>query len=261
MYIKTDKKTLDDLYEYYDDRKYIHPDPLEFLYNYNKPEDIEVAGLIAASLAYGQVNQILKSVGRVLEAIGKSPSNFLKNTDSKRFFAIFGDFKHRFTTGEEIAVFLKNIGIVLRKYGSLNECFLHGYIKEQEILPALLSFLREIRFGDCSSYNSLAPMPNGKCAYKRINLYLRWMVRKDNIDLGVWSGISTAKLIIPLDIHMHRVAKNLGLTCRKQADIKTALEITESLKKLDPLDPVKYDFALTRPGIRTKNKDRKRCSL
>lgn len=249
-----DKKFLDSLYDMYNDRKYVHPDPLEFLYNYDKPPEREVAGLIAASLAYGQVRQILKSVSFVLDKLGPRPSGFLKSADSAYISSVFSSFKHRFTTGFELSEFLLNIGNVLKKFGSLNECFYHGFKKDGQMLPAILHFIKEIRMGKCDCYNSLIPMPSGKCAYKRVNLYLRWMIRKDNVDCGCWDNIPAKKLIIPLDIHMHRVSLQYGFTGRKQADIVTAMQITECLKKYDPQDPVKYDFALTRPGIHSSNK-------
>lgn len=248
-----DKKTLEELYNKYNDRKYVHPDPLEFLYNYNDVKEREIAGLIAASLAYGQVKQILKSVSKVLNIMGPKPSEFLLKTSRKELDYLFKDFKHRFTTGEELAGFLSNTGHVIRKFGSLYECFESGYKKEKDLLPAILNFSKEIRLGDCDCYNSLMPMPAGKCAYKRVNLYLRWMVRKDNVDPGGWDGISASKLIIPLDIHMQRVSMFHNLTGRKQADFNTALQITNELKKYAPDDPVKYDFALTRPGINARN--------
>jgi uncharacterized protein (TIGR02757 family) len=249
-----DKKTLEEQYNKYNDRKYVHPDPLEFLYDYKDVRQREIVGLVAASLAYGQVKQILKSVSKVLKILGPIPAEFLLETSRKELENLFKDFKHRFTTGKELAGFLANTGHVIRKYGSLYECFESGYKKEKDLLPAILNFSTELRLGDCYCYNSLMPMPGGKCAYKRINLYLRWMVRKDNIDPGGWDGISTSKLIIPLDIHMHRVSMFHKLTERKQADMNAAIQITEALKKYAPDDPVKYDFALTRPGIYARNK-------
>jgi len=188
-----------------------------------------------------------------LEKLGKKPSNFLRNSDKNDLSKLFSDFKHRFTNEIEIVSFLKNIGAVLVKYGSLYNCFLKNYDNRQGILPALLFFINELRLGDCKCYNSLIPFPTGKCAYKRLNLYLRWMVRHDNIDIGIWKEISPSNLIIPLDVHMHRIAKDLQLTTRNQADLKTAIEITEEFKKFDPDDPVKYDFALTRLPILKRN--------
>lgn len=248
------KKYLEKLYDKYNDRKYIHPDPLEFLYDYDNADDREVAGLIASSLAYGQVRQIIKSVSKVLKKIGPKPADFLKSADRDMLDSCFPDFKHRFTTGSELVEFLQNTGLALKKYGTLNDLFYYAFKKEQEIIPALLFFIKELRQGQCSCYNSLIPMPTGKCAYKRMNLFLRWMIRKDNVDPGGWEKIPASSLIVPLDIHMHRISRKLGFTHRKQADINTAIQITNEFKRFAPNDPVKYDFALTREPILLNNK-------
>jgi uncharacterized protein (TIGR02757 family) len=248
-----DKETLEKLYNRYNDRSCIHPDPLEFLYDYEDVSEREVAGIIASSLAYGQVKQILKSVSFVLKPLGSKPSEYLTGADPDKLKKMFSSFKHRFTTGEELAFFLFSIGRVLEKYGSLNECFSTFFRGKQDIQYAVTNFAKELRMGECDCYNSLMPMPKGKCAYKRVNLYLRWMVRRDNVDPGGWKNIPSSKLIVPVDIHMHRIALDYGLTRRKQADMKTAIEITESFRKFSPDDPVKYDFALTRTGIYSNN--------
>ncbi|MCL4417693.1 MAG: TIGR02757 family protein [Actinobacteria bacterium] len=249
-----DKDQLEKLYGKYNNKKYIHPDPLEFLYNYEDNADREVVGLVAASLAYGKVTQILKSVALVLEKLSPGPASAIAGTSVLILKKMFAGFKHRFTTGEELAIFLFNIGEILQKYGSINSCFTADFDESKEMLPSILSFIKKLRAGECEGHNSLVPIPNGKCAYKRMNLYLRWMIRKDEVDPGVWSGISPSKLIIPLDTHMHRISLSYKLTERKQADFNTALEITRAFKKFSPGDPVKYDFALTRLGIHVTNK-------
>jgi uncharacterized protein (TIGR02757 family) len=249
-----DASKLEKLYEKYNDKKYIHPDPLEFLYNYESNLDREVVGLVASSLAYGRVTQILKSVTLVLEKFSPYPASVLEGASIQTLKKVFTSFKHRFTTGEELAVFLFNIGRILKKYGSINSCFIAGFDESKEMLSSILNFIKELRAGECSCYNSLVPIPSGKCAYKRMNLYLRWMIRKDEVDPGVWDNISPSKLIIPLDTHMHRISLSYKLTERKQADFNTALEITRAFKKFSPGDPVKYDFALTRLGIHVTNK-------
>lgn len=249
-----DRTKLEELYEKYNDKKYIHPDPLEFLYNYEGNLDREVVGLIASSLAYGKVTQILKSVTSILEKLSPNPASVLAGASGLMLKKTFTSFKHRFTTGEELAIYLFNIGKILRKYGSINSCFIADFDESKEMLPSILSFIKKLRAGECDYYNSLVPIPSGKCAYKRMNLYLRWMIRKDEVDPGVWSGISPSKLIIPLDTHMHRISLSNKLTERKQADFTTALEITRAFKKFSPEDPVKYDFALTRLGIHVTNK-------
>jgi uncharacterized protein (TIGR02757 family) len=238
-----------DLYNKYNDRKYVHPDPLEFLYNYPELKDREVAGLIAALLAYGRVAQILKSVSIVLDYM-EEPFNYLKNSTKKVIHDDFKCFKHRFTTGEDISSLLFSIKEILNDYGSLNNCFNKGFDKNNEtILPALRNFIK--KFGDKidNNYNSLLSIPEGSSAFKRFNLYLRWMIRKDNVDPGGWTGIPASKLIIPLDVHMYRICCGLNFTQRKQADIKSALTITNCFRLFSPEDPVKFDFALTRLGM------------
>lgn len=237
---------LESFYEKYNRREYVHPDPLEFLYDYADVRDREIAGLIASSLAYGRVKLILKNVSLLLEKI-PGPRDFILKSRLP-FPDLFKGFKHRLTTGEDVACLLNGIKGVLKKYGSLNECFSAGLKRTDEtIIPALSNFVGEL---SCSGRpSSLLPLPERGSACKRLNLYLRWMIRKDNVDPGGWKGIPASKLIIPLDTHMHRLSLELGLTRRKQADMKTAVEITSSFRQIAPEDPVKYDFALTRPGI------------
>jgi uncharacterized protein (TIGR02757 family) len=244
------KEELDRLYLYYNDRKFVHPDPLEFLYDYDDIRDQEIAGLVASSLAYGRVVQILRSVELVLTKMVPTPSVFIKQSSDDLIYSVFADFKHRFTTGAELSCLLVNIKNVIIKYGSLNACFTAGLKKEDEtVLNAALNFANELNAYQKKRCSSLMPSPVGGSAFKRLNLYLRWMVRRDRVDPGGWDNISKSKLIVPLDTHMYRISLRLGFTKRKQADIRTALEITDSFKRFDKNDPVKYDFALTRLGI------------
>lgn len=243
------KEKLDLIYRTYNRRKYVSPDPLQFLYDYPDVRDREIVALVAASLAYGRVAQILKSVEKVLLPMGPSPYVFLMNTTHAVLEEKFRGFKHRFTTGEELASLLNGIRKVILKHGSLNACFNAGDKNNNEtILPALQYFTESLA---CTG-NYLIPSPSSGSACKRLNLFLRWMVRKDSVDPGGWKGVSRRRLIVPLDTHMARIGQMLGLTHRKSADMRMALEITKSLAILDPEDPVKYDFSLTRFGIRTE---------
>ncbi len=245
------KKKLDKLYNKYNRQKYVHPDPLEFLYDYNDINDREITGLIASSLAYGRVAQILKSVSIVLDKMAPAPSLYLKNATSKSLRQDFSGFTHRFATGEKLSNMLLGVKKIIIKYGSLYECFLEGRNEDHEtILPTLNSFSKKIISNCSKSPDHLIPLPERGSACKRLNLFLRWMVRKDDVDPGGWDNVPVSKLIIPLDTHMHKIGIKLGLTSRKQADMRTALEITEGFKKIVPGDPVKFDFALTRLGIR-----------
>jgi len=245
------KPLLERLYGLYNSRKWVHPDPLEFLYNYSELRDVEIVGLIASSLAYGRVAQILKSVSSVLEKMGTSPYDFLLSATPSSLGRIYSDFKHRFTTGDELARMLIGARSVIKRYGSLYDCFLSGYSDQDDTVLNGLSFLvTELGKKSKGQKNTLLALPEKGSACKRWNLYLRWMVRKDRVDPGGWARICPSRLIIPLDTHMHRICLLMGLTKQKNRGMRMALEITDSFKKIEPKDPVRYDFALTRLGIR-----------
>lgn len=251
---------LNRLYDRYNRREYVHPDPLEFLYHYPARRDREIAGLIAACLAYGRVGQILKSVAAVLEPMGDSPYEFLIAAPAADIKATYAHMVHRFATGDHIAALLAGIRQTITTYGSLYDCFLEGFSSgDESVLPALINFTERLHAAAGSSgvgnngngVGHLIPRPQKKSACKRLHLYLRWMVREDAVDPGGWNRIPASKLLAPVDTHMHRIARMLNLTCRSQADLKTAVEITRGFCKWAPDDPVKFDFALTRFGIRS----------
>jgi len=244
------KKTLENLYQGYNKYEFLHPDPLEFLHGYSDLRDREVVGIIASSLAYGRVEQIIKSVSWVLDQMDPYPLRFLELSSDRSLKSAFTGFKHRFTTGDELVSMLSGIKRVIQRYGSLQEAFVQGLNHSDDtIMPALTVFVDQLRDNTDGRYNSLLPCPAKGSALKRLNLFLRWMVRKDDVDPGGWTNVPADKLIVPLDTHMHRISLALGLTKRKQADMKTAMEITRAFKKIVPDDPVRYDFALTRFGI------------
>jgi uncharacterized protein (TIGR02757 family) len=250
---------LEGLYSRYNKRKYVSPDPLQFLYDYPDIRDREITGMAASALAYGAVKQILVSVGRALEPMGKSPYKFLMDKKLPEIKEIFAGFKHRFTSGKDFALMLWGIKRMIEKYGSLEAGFLKGFSESDEtVLPALSRFIHRLKgfagienTRETQGYKHLLPRPEKGGASKRLNLFLRWMVRRDAVDPGGWDKVSPAKLIVPIDVHMHRIGRALGITRRKQANLKTALEITAAFREIAPHDPVKYDFALTRLGIRT----------
>jgi len=245
------KEKLDELYDFYNRKKFVHPDPLEFLYYYDDLRDRELVAFIASSLAYGRVAQILKSVSTILKIISPSPYYFLINISEKELLNTFIGFKHRFTTGDDMAYMMLGVKKIIEDEGSLQNAFLSGYsTSDENILPALSSFVRRLICTPNRQKNSLVPIPDRGSACKRLNLFLRWMVRKDRVDPGGWNRISPSKLIIPLDTHMYNIGKELKMTERKNADMRTAIEITNAFRKIIPNDPVKYDFSLTRLGIR-----------
>ena len=245
------------LYQTYNRREYVHPDPLEMVYRYSVPEDQEIAGLVSACLAYGRVSQILSSVGKVLDLMDgagpkSSPHAFLGRTTDRELRTLLKGFTHRFTTGDEMAALLIAIKRMIAEHGSLEELFASGMSREDEtVLPGLNEFVSHLRraAGGADACPSLLSSPEDGSACKRLNLYLRWMVRKDRVDPGPWRKVPRAKLVVPLDTHMFRIARALGLTSSRQANLKTALEITRAFARHSPRDPVRYDFCLTRLGI------------
>jgi uncharacterized protein (TIGR02757 family) len=238
------------LYRLYNCREYVHPDPLEFLFDYPDVRDREIVGLIAASLAYGSVRQILRSVRWALERL-ESPRAFLTTSCQSSLQKTFREFKHRFTTGEELAIMLFGIKRVFDRWGSLESCFRAGLNEDHfTVIPALTGFVKELAAVFPGRPRSLLPSPEAGSACKRHNLYLRWMVRHDAVDPGGWESVPRSKLVVPVDVHMHRLSLRLGLTKRSHADLRTALDITAAFRVIEPEDPVRYDFCLTRLGIR-----------
>ena len=243
-------RRLEELYRRFNRREYVHPDPLELVLRFEDPADQEIAGLIASSLAYGKVGNILNSLEKVFDVI-QSPSADLAGKEKKDLLDDFAFFRHRWTTGEELACLLWGIARLRHEYGSLESCFLDGIRdKDRDVIPALTCFVAKLRLASGCGESSLIACPTMGSACKRLFLYLRWMVRHDEVDPGPWTRVSSAQLVVPMDVHMHRVCRQFGLTSRRQADLKSALEVTAFFRQLEPEDPVKYDFTMTRPGIR-----------
>lgn len=241
---------LEELYGRYNRPEYISPDPLEFVVGWRDGRDCEVVGLVAACLAFGSVAQINRSVASVLEVLAE-PRRCVIEMPRRELARAFEGFRHRYVDGRNLIDLLLGVRHVLERYGTLEACFVDGFRREDEtVLPALNRFVARLREGFDGRRNYLLASPCDGSACKRMHLYLRWMVRRDAVDPGPWRGVPAAKLVVPLDTHMHRVALRLGLTRRKQANGATAAEITRAFRRIVPEDPVKYDFALTRPGIR-----------
>lgn len=243
------RERFEGLYRTYNRKEFIHPDPLEFVLRFEDPADQEIAGLIASGLAYGRVGHILKSLERIFAVLSR-PSADLEALTRGDLLEVFASFRHRWTTGEELAYLLRGMSILREEYGSLENCFLEGLEEgDQDVIPALISFVAKLRLASGRRDSSMLACPSMGSACKRMFLYLRWMVRCDEVDPGPWTQASSAQLIVPMDVHMHRVSRQLGLTSRRQADLKSALQVTAFFRQLEPADPVRYDFALTRPGI------------
>jgi uncharacterized protein (TIGR02757 family) len=237
----------------------ITPDPLELVLRYRDPLDQEVAGLIAAAFAYGRADIIVANIGRVLDRMQPSPFAYLANFDAGRAASDFAGFSHRFHKTPELVSLFGRIANAIATYGSLGELFHRCYRDDDEdIGPSLTRFVEEIlgardagpgtRDLDKALHYLLTSPADGS-ACKRMNLFLRWMVRRTPPDLGIWDFVDPSKLVVPLDTHVHRITTFLGLNNRKTGDWKAAREITDRLAKFDRSDPIRYDFAICRLGI------------
>jgi uncharacterized protein (TIGR02757 family) len=251
------KNVLEKLYDRYNHREFIKPDPLQFVYHYSKPADMEIAGLLAAELAYGRVQQIQKSLTDLLGRMGASPFEFVLNFDKQKRRKL-KNFKHRFTPGDSLSDLLELLRKVLNQYGSIREFFIQGCNPgDKNIIAALSKFCDSLLDMYAKAHNRpvprqlsyLLPRPAADSPCKRLNLFLRWMVRDDEVDTGLWKRIDKAKLIVPVDVHMGRLCRILGFHDRKVISLSTAVKITECFAEIEPADPVKYDFALSRIGI------------
>lgn len=246
------KPPLERLRKKYNDYRYVSPDPIEIPHAYSDPADIEVAGLIAASLAFGNVKTILASARNLLGRL-KSPAAFIDTSSRDDIRVAVQGFRHRYVAEPETEGLIWAIHCARRDYGSLNALFADGYrASYPDILPALDRFCVKLLAYAGQEKNYLIPQPRLGSACKRWHMYLRWMIRRDAIDFGIWRGIPASKLVMPIDTHVHRVTKAIGFTNRLQADGRCAAEVTAAFRKVAPRDPVRYDFALSRLGIRSE---------
>lgn len=236
------------LYKNYNRRELVSPDPLQFLYDYGSDGDREVVGLIASSLAYGRVAQILKSVQRVLDALGPTPAAYLARAGRSELEHKLSGFVHRFTGEREIVSFLICVKTALVRCGSLENLFFENY--RGDAWDAAEKFVANLCAFDGQESMFLLPDPARGSACKRLWLFLRWMGRNDEVDPGGWSRLSPAELRVPLDTHMFNICGGLRLCSRKSADRRAVEEITGAFSAVCPEDPVRYDFTLTRFGIR-----------
>ncbi len=260
------RPVLDRFLEGADLRARLPHDPVELVHAYDDPADIEVAGLLASALAYGRVDLFKPLVAALLQRMGPSPARFVDALRESSDWAGLERFVYRFNVGADVACLLWAAGEARREHGGLGALFARCLSlaggSEDPLAGALGRFTAWLkgrdfssviaRLGPPRSLDHLLPGPATGGACKRLNLYLRWMVRgPDAVDFGVWAaqGVPKRALVIPLDTHVARMAGNLGLTRRRDASWKTALDVTASLRQLDPDDPIKYDFALCHYGM------------
>ncbi|HSP34515.1 MAG TPA: TIGR02757 family protein [Thermoanaerobaculia bacterium] len=239
----------------------IEPDPVQLVHRYTTPYDQEAAALIAAAFAYGRADIVVRNAGAVLELMEPGPHDYLMTFERAEALTRFRGFAHRFHKAEDLVAFLECLSRVVRQHGSIGALFRACYDeRDDDIGPSLVRFVGRVvpasgrpagrrEGGTTRALHYLLSSPADGSACKRMNLFLRWMVRRTSPDLGLWTFVDPAKLVIPLDTHVHRITAFLGINGRKTADWKCARAVTDRLAKFDPADPVRYDFAICRLGI------------
>lgn len=246
------KLFLEEKYRQYNKDFFIETDPVSIPHLFNERKDIEIAGFLTATIAWGQRPVILRNARELLIRMDNRPADFISSF-TEADLKSFRSFKHRTFNYEDLILFLKSLKRLYRKYPSPEELLLEKITPNDIHLKSAISNWRKEFFKSVTEGRSGKHFsdPERGSAAKRINMFLRWMIRKDEfgVDFGLWSKISPALLICPLDVHSGRVGRKLGLLKRRADDWKAAEELTDSLKKFDPADPVKYDFALFGLGV------------
>lgn len=230
----------------YNRPSFIETDPIQVPKQFSQKENIEIAGFLAASIAWGQRPTIIKNAFRLMQLMDNDPYEFLLHTEEKDW-GQFLSFKHRTFNGADCLFFLRSLQHIYRNCGGLETVFTTGFQIDNSIALAL-QYFRQVFFEvdhEARSQKHVSNIDKGASA-KRLNMFLRWMVRKDEagVDFGLWRGIPSSALMLPLDVHTGTQARQLGLLSRRQDDWKAVLEVTEKLRTFDPNDPIKYDFAL-----------------
>jgi uncharacterized protein (TIGR02757 family) len=245
------KEFLEEKYKLYANPKFILDDPIQIPHRYSRKEDIEISGLLTSTLAWGTRKMIIHNIDRLLSKFGDSPYEFIQNFSTNDNY-LFNNFVHRTFNENDCIEYLKVLNIIYTQEGGLEEVFSKGYKNDLGIKGAINEFRQQFVSSKISAH-TLKHVPNvvADSAAKRLNMFLRWMVRPsaEGVDFGIWKSIPTSALMIPLDTHSGRVARALGLLKRNQNDWKAVNELTEILREFDINDPVKYDFALFGLGV------------
>ncbi len=256
----------------------IDPDPLLVVREYGRAEDREIAALFCASIALGRASTIVSSCRKALSPFGDRPSETIAALGFGGVLGALGGFKHRFFDAYDAASLLSGAVALAGRFGGLEAAFVagsgvsaaySGAGPSASLLSRCDSFVDALRASAEAAAGSsarplssprlagprlagnLLPAPRGGSACKRLMLFLRWMVRRDDVDPGGWTLVAPSELVLPLDVHLHRISRSLGLTSRSTADLRAALEATAALRAIDPDDPVRFDFSLARLGIRS----------
>lgn len=246
------KEFLDHKVSQYNNREFIIEDPVSIPHRFDKKEDIEIAGFLAATISWGQRKSIIKNSTKLIELMGFEPHYFVMNFHKEDLCA-FDDFKHRTFNSQDLKYFLDTLKIIYKDHGGLERVFTRGFIQgDKDAYNSIITYRKIFTsFNEPGRTAKHIPDPAKGSAAKRINMFLRWMVRKDNagVDFGLWKDIDPGRLVCPLDIHTGNTARKLGLLKRRSNDWRAAAELTDKLKNFNKYDPIKYDFALFGLGI------------
>ncbi len=240
------KQELDTLYREYNNRDYVKFDPIKYVYEFEDEIEKELVGLICSSLSFGRVTQIFKAMESFLDIVSYKPLKYVLNLKDKPSKELLS-FKYRFVKGLDVFNLLLSARNIIEEHGSLGRFARRNY-RQGRFVELADKMIMEFK-----NTNYLIPSALKKSPCKRLFMYFRWMVREDNIDLGLWDFISPQELIIPLDTHIFRVANELSLTTKRTASLSAAIEITDNLKRYSKDDPVKYDWGLSHIGIIKNN--------
>lgn len=245
------KELLEELHDRYNREEYIGPDPISIPHAFELAEDIEISGFLAATIAWGNRKIIVRNAKRMVDLMEGEPYRFLMESDEKEFLSVV-NFVHRTFNGGDFIYFLTALKHIYRNHGGIKSIFVNGYQRNGSLEDSIADFRRcffELEHLPGVERHLSSVEKNSAC--KRINMYLRWMVRKDDrgVDFGLWSEIPASALYIPLDVHAGNTGRHLNLLTRKQNDWKAVLELTENLRRFDAEDPVKYDYALFGVGV------------
>ncbi len=242
------KDFLDEKVELYNNPNFIESDPIQIPHYYSLKEDIEIAGFLAATIAWGNRKMIINNAHKMMQLMGNSPYDFVMSHSDEQLAAL-SLFVHRTFNGQDFVTFVKGMQHIYQNHNGLEAVFTKKNPTMQHTISDFKKLFFEITHENRTEKHISDPL-HGSAA-KRINMYLRWMVRKDTkgVDLGIWKNIAAAQLSCPLDVHSGNVARKLGLLHRSQNDAKAVLELDTQLRILDANDPVKYDFALFGLGV------------
>lgn len=245
------KLYLDELVERYENEDFIEADPIRFIHMFKNKNDVEIAGFIASMFAYGKREVFIKKLNILFEKMEQKPLSFVLSYTREN--PVLNDFEYRFSVGVDIAQIVLILKDLYSSDETLESLFKHCYDQTNTVKGMLQGvvdyFYARVELPVSKGFYHLLPNPAKNSACKRLHMFLRWMVRDGGVDLGLWKFLDKSELIIPLDVHVAKVSRSLGILNRKQNDFQAAYELTEKLKEFDPKDPVKYDFAMFGYGV------------